>query len=272
MQKVVARRVRKWIVALFILYVIGGALIYFFQDKVLFRPEELSADHTYNFPGPFNEVNLDIGPDKKLAIVQFTVPDSVCKGVVLYFHGNRRNIERYAPLASYFTKNRYEVWMMDYPGYGKSTGERTEAILYQDALTLYQMARSRFAKDSIVLYGKSLGTGIASQLASVRDCRRLILETPYYDCPSILKQYLPFYPASWLIRYKFPTHEYLPKCTAPITIFHGTDDGVIRHSNSSRLKPFLKKTDEFITIEGGSHNDLYKFRKTVQKLDSLLVL
>jgi alpha-beta hydrolase superfamily lysophospholipase len=269
MQKTVARRIRRWVIVLLTIYVLGGALIYFFQDKVLFRPEELPADHAYNFPGPFKEINLDVGPDKKLAIVQFTVPDSMCKGVVLYFHGNKRNIERYAPLASYFTKNNYEVWMMDYPGYGKSTGERTEAILYEDALTLYKMARSRFAKDSIVLYGKSLGTGIASQLASVRDCRKLILETPYYDFPSMLRQYLPVYPG-WLIRYKFPTHEYLPKVTAPITIFHGTKDGVIRYSNAKKLKPFLKKTDEFITIEGGSHNDLYESDKILQKLDSLL--
>jgi len=270
MQKPAARRIRKWITAILIIYVAGGLLIYFFQDKVLFRPEELPPDHAYNFTIPFKEINLDVSAEKKIGIVQFTVPDSVCKGVVLYFHGNRRNIERYARFAPYFTKNNYEVWMIDYPGYGKSTGDRTEAILYQDAYTLYQMARDRFAKDSIIVYGKSLGTGIASQLAATRDCKRLILETPYYDFPSILRQYLPFYPASWLIKYRFPTHEYLPKVTAPITIFHGSEDGVIRYSNAKKLKPLLKKGDEFVTIRGGSHNDLYESPLTLQKLDSLL--
>jgi alpha-beta hydrolase superfamily lysophospholipase len=58
---------------------------------------------------------------KNLSIIQFTVPDSVRKGIVLYFHGNMKNIERYAPFATHFTRNKYEVWMMDYPGFGKST-------------------------------------------------------------------------------------------------------------------------------------------------------
>lgn len=245
-------------------------MIYFFQDKVLFRPTELPADHAYDITVPFKEINLAVTNDKNLAIVQFTVPDSLCKGVVLYFHGNRRNIERYAPFARYFTKNNYEVWMMDYPGYGKSTGKRTEAILYEDASTLYQMAKSRFSQDSIILYGKSLGTAIASKLATMHNAKRLILETPYYDCSSILNQYLPIYPTSWLLHYKFPNYEYIPKVIAPVTILHGTDDGVIRYSNARKLLPLLKAKDEFISIEKGSHNDLYEFDKTVQKLDSLL--
>jgi alpha-beta hydrolase superfamily lysophospholipase len=74
--------------------------------------------------------------------VQFTTPGSVCKGVVLYFHGNKRNIERYASFAPYFTRNNYDVWMIDYPGFGKSTGERTEKILYRDALQKHGLERT----------------------------------------------------------------------------------------------------------------------------------
>jgi uncharacterized protein len=272
MKRISGKKVRIWLIVLLAIYVLGGALIYFFQDKMLFRAMKLPADHKFSFSQPFKEINLAVTTEKNLSIVQFTIPDSICKGVVLYFHGNKSNIERYAPFASNFTKHNYEVWMMDYPGYGKSTGERTESILYEDALTLYRMARSRFSKDSIILYGRSLGTGIASQLASVRNAKRLILETPYYDFPSLLNQYIPAYPTGWLLRYEFPNHKYLQKVTDPVTIFHGTEDRVIRYRNARKLLPFLKKGDEFITIRGGQHNNLYDFKQITQKLDSLLAL
>jgi alpha-beta hydrolase superfamily lysophospholipase len=272
MQKSSFKKIRKWLIILLATYVSIGVLLHFFQEKILFQPEPLAIDHSYNFSIPFKEINLPVSNDKTMGIVQFTVADSLCKGVVLYFHGNKRNIERYAPFASYFTKNNYEVWMIDYPGFGKSTGNRTEEILYADALELYKMALARFSKDSIIVYGKSMGTGIAAQLASIKDCKRLILETPYYDFPSVIRQYLPVYPMNWILRYQLPTHEYLLRVAGPVTIFQGTNDRIIRHANAARLIKCLEKDDEFISIEGGSHNDLYQFKETRDKLDSLLKL
>lgn len=115
-----------------------------------------------------------------------------------------------------------------------------------------------------------MGTGIAAQLASKVNCKRLILESPYYDYPSVAKYYLPIYPVNWMLHYKIPTFRYLQNVKAPVTIFHGTQDGLIPYSNAKRLQPFLKKEDEFITVKNGSHNDLYNFKETIEKLDSLL--
>ena len=162
--------------------------------------------------------------------------------------------------------------MIDYPGFGKSTGKLTEQKLYDWALQVYKIARKRFPADSIIIYGKSMGTGIAAQLASTRDCKRLILETPYYDFPAVVSHYLPIYPAKWMLHYQLPTYQYLQNVTAPITIFHGTKDRVVTYKNSKRLLPFLKSTDELISIEGGSHNNLYRYNETVNKLDSVLRL
>ncbi|MEO5564449.1 MAG: alpha/beta fold hydrolase [Chitinophagaceae bacterium] len=270
MQKPKMKRIRKWLGIAAIIYVVIGAALYFFQEKILFHPQKLALDHKYNFSNPYKEINLRVTDEKSIGIVQFTGPDSLCKGVVLYFHGNKKNIERYSQYATNFTSNNYEVWMMDYPGFGKSTGERTEQILYNDALEFYKMAMARFSKDSIIIYGKSMGTGIAAQLASRRDCKRLILETPYYDFPSVIQHYFPMYPMNVMLHYKIPTHEYLKQVTAPVTIFHGTDDGVITYSNAERLIPFLPKNSEFITIKKGSHNDLYEFGECKRKLDSVL--
>mgnify|MGYP001164626218 CR=1 FL=1 len=266
-----SKKILRWIKIVLIVYVIVGALLYFLQEKILFHPEKLPEDYRYGFAQPFREINLDVNDEKIINIIQFTVPDSVCRGVVLYFHGNRKNIGRYASYAAHFTRNNYEVWMIDYPGFGKSTGEFDEEILYQDAGRFYKLARSRFAPDSIILYGKSLGSGIASQLASKHDCKRLILETPYYSFDALINHFAFMYPARLIAKYHFPTHRHLENVTAPVHILHGTSDRIVPYGQSVRLKRKLPELD-LIEIRNGSHNDLHSFPAFQNKLDSLLNL
>lgn len=253
-----------------VIYCLVGTAFYYLQEKLIFHPKVMAADSSYHFTQPFTEANIDLDRETHFNIVQFTVPDSVKKGIVLYFHGNRENVSHYAAFAVNFTRNHYEVWMPDYPGFGKSTGVISEAGLYEEALQVYKLARARYKPEQIIIYGKSLGTGIAAQLASVRDCKKLILETPYYSFTSLTRIVFWMYPVDLLLHYKMRTYEYLTKVTAPLSIFHGTNDGVIPYFNAARLKSVLKPRDEFITIEGGSHNDLNGFPLMQQKLDSLL--
>lgn len=264
------KKLWKWFKLILLTYVLGGTALYFSQDYILFHPVSLNRDHNYDFTEKHKDINIPITANSNLNIVQFFSTDSVTNGVVLFFHGNKKNISWYAKYPPYFTRGGYEVWIIDYPGFGKSTGKFTEQILYDWADLMYKFARSKFNADSIIIYGKSMGTGIAAHLASVQPCKKLILETPYYDFPSVLKQYFPFYPVDWMLHYKIPTHRYLQNVAPPITIFHGTDDDVIRYKNAERLKKFLKPGDEFITIKDGEHNDLLTFKETVEKLDSLL--
>jgi pimeloyl-ACP methyl ester carboxylesterase len=266
------QKVKRRIKLALLMYGILGILIYSLQELFLFRNVSLSPMHDFAFTQPFREVNIPFTDKVNLNIVQFlrTNPDSVKRGVVLYFHGNRKNIGWYARYSAPFTSAGYELWMVDYPGYGKSTGERSEENLYDFALQLYKLARSRYPADSIIIYGKSLGTGIAAHLASHQSCRRVILETPYYSLGSIVSSWLPIYPMEMMTRIKIPTYEYVQYIGAPLSIFHGTSDWTIPYRNARRLLPYLKKTDEFITVPGGSHNDLFNFPLVRQKLDSLL--
>jgi len=260
----------RWLKIIIVVYCLAGSIFYYLQEKLLFHPIPLSADSTYHFKQVFTEANIVLDDETKFNIVQFTVPDSLRKGIVLYFHGNRENINHYAEFSTNFTRNGYEVWMPDYPGFGKSTGKFTEQIMYDEALQVYKLARTKYKPGQIIIYGKSVGNGIAAQLASVRDCKRLILETPYYSLTSLTRILFWMYPVDKLLHFKLPVHEYLNKVTAPISIFHGTDDGVIPYRNANRLKEVLKPGDEFITIEGGTHNDLNSFPLMQKKLDSLL--
>ena len=262
-------RTWRWAKWVLLIYVVLGVLLNFTQHLFIFRPQKLSADHVFSFNLPFREVNVPVNGEKNLSIIQFTVPDSARRGVVLYFHGNRENIYRYAGQAPFFTRNGYEVWMPDYPGYGKSTGDRTEKILNEDALLLYRMANARFPAEQIVIYGRSLGSGIAARLAMVRDCRRLILETPYYSIPSLARRYFPIYPVRQLLKFRFPTYEYFEFIEEPITMLHGTRDRVIPYRHSKWL---LKKNRNaaLLTIKDGKHNNLSSFPAFGQALDSLL--
>ena len=192
------------------------------------------------------------------------------KGLVLYFHGNKENVSHYAAFANNFTRNQYAVWMPDYPGFGKSKGAISENVLYEEALQVYKMARKMYPAEKIIIYGKSIGTGMAAQLASIRDCKALILETPYFNFPSLANRFFWMFPFKNFLHFVLPINQYLTKVTAPITIFHGTEDGVSPYSNAIQLKAFLKTGDRFITIPGGSHNNLTNYSVMQNKLDSLL--
>jgi fermentation-respiration switch protein FrsA (DUF1100 family) len=264
------KKIFRWLIIILVLYLAAGITLYFAQDSIMFHPEKLDEDYVFRFEEPFREINIPVTDKKNLNILQFTVPDSVCKGVVLYFHGNRDNNARYVPYVKFFTTHNYEVWMPDYPGFGKSTGKRSEKILYEDAYRVYRLARNKFSADSIIIYGKSIGTGIAAQLAATRDCRRLILETPYTSIDDLGRHYFFMYPVSLMTKYELPVYQYLKKVTAPVTIFHGTKDEVIPYRQALKLMSGLEQKGELITIEKGKHNNLAEFELYQRKLDSLL--
>ncbi len=262
----------RWLKIIIILYSGIGITLYYLQERFLFHPEKLSNAYVYNFKVPFQELNIRFNDTDTLNMIKFFPADSVRRGVVIYFHGNRQNIERYAKFAGNFTKHGYEVWMEDYPGFGKSTGERSEKKMYDQGLQVQKMALGKYGKDSIIIYGKSFGAGIAAYVASESNNQRLILETPYYSIPSLFSCYAPIYPTNKMSTYKIPVNQFLLDINYPVTIFHGTDDGVIPYRNAARLKQVLKPTDEFITIEKGTHHNLNDFDLVKHKLDSLLNL
>lgn len=261
----------RWIKVIVLLYSVIGIALFYLQDHFLFHPTVVERNIPWKFDMPFEEMDIAVNNTDTVNLVKFFPKDSVRKGVVLYFHGNRGNIARYAKRSGSFTKHGYEVWMEDYPGFGKSVGERSEEILYNEAVQLYKLAASKYHADSIIIYGKSFGTGIAAYTAAAANAKRLILETPYYSIPALFSHYAPIYPNERMANYKIPVNEYLQDIKYPITIFHGTADGVIPYSNAARLKEDLKTNDEFITIEGGTHQNLDDYSLFRQKLDSLLL-
>ena len=266
------RKVFRWATVFTLVYCSVGIALYHLQEKFLFHPVPLPGDYNFKFNVPYKEVNIAINERDTLNLVQFTTGDTAPKGVVLYFHGNRGNVTRYEKYVKNFTGHGYEVWIPDFPGYGKTTGKLTEDNMNMEAKEVYKLAHSRFSAENIIIYGKSLGTGVAANTAAKMPCRRLILETPYYSIPDLFRSYAPIYPVKRMSHFKFPVGEYLEEVSAPVTIFHGTSDDVIPYRLALKLKKALKASDEFVTIEKGEHYNLNDFPLFQSKLDSVLNL
>jgi uncharacterized protein len=267
MQGKAKRRIKRTLIGIVTFYLTSGVVLYLVQDLLFFHPKKLPSTHRFQFEQPFTELNIPV-ENRNLSVVQFHVSTPKRKGIVLYFHGNMRNIERYANQAPLFTQNGYDVWMVDYPGFGKSTGKRTEEVMYKDAQLLYNMALKEVSADSLVIYGRSIGTGVASYLAAHLPCQQLILETPYYSIVAIAKHYAPIFPVKSLMNYRFPIHEYLTQVKAPITILHGTRDEVIPYRQAQRLATI--KGVKLVTISKGKHNNLSTYPLFQQTIDRLL--
>ncbi|MBM3915116.1 MAG: alpha/beta hydrolase [Sphingomonadales bacterium] len=263
-------RTKKMISLFLLVYLIGAILLYFFQESLLFRSRVLPPAYQFSTELLHREITVPINTKDTLHAVLYRPDSGATKGLVLYFHGNRQNIGWYEKFVPYFTQYGYEVLMPDYPGYGKSKGAISEEKLYDWATLTYQMARKRYAADSLIIYGKSIGTGIATELAARRDCKTLILETPYYSFPEVLHRFMPIYPMALLLRYQLPTYRYLPRVAAPVTLLHGTQDGIVAFSQSQKLAKLFKPQDRLVVVEGGSHNDLYRFSKTTDWLSQTL--
>lgn len=244
--------------SLLFVYLLGALLLYKFQEKFIFLDGELAQDYVYQFKRPFEEVNLTASDGANLNAVHFKADST--KGLILYFHGNRANLTRWGGIVEDYVKLNYDVLVMDYRGYGKSVGERSMEKLLSDAELFYQYTLTLYPENEVTIYGRSIGTGIASWLAGKHQPKRLILETPYYSLASVAKRYYPIYPPQLALRYNFQSSKYLKTADCPVYIFHGTEDTVVPYKSAKRLYDSLPSGQgQFISIEGGEHKNLVEF-------------
>jgi len=233
---------------------------YVFQEQLIFQSDKLPEGYSFKFDQKFDEYFIPAKDGKMLNALFFKTEQS-SKGLILYFHGNADNLQRWGNYAVDFTGLGYDILMIDYRGYGKSTGTPSEEELYADALTVWNWSKAKISSTKIIIYGRSLGAAVASNLASKVNPDLLILETPFDELknavyPSFISSiiFLPY-------RFHFPTNEFLPAVKCNKVIIHGTNDWVVPFSSASKLKPFLSDEDVFVVIDGGSHNNLRDFEK-----------
>ena len=247
--------------------VCGG--LYLAQEQLIFVPDKLPANHVFAFPNAtFEEVQVSSGT-VTLSALHFKVAQP--KGVVLYFHGNAGSLRGWGAIAPMFTRRNYDLFMLDYRGYGKSSGQlSTEADLHADARAAYDYLRQRFSADQIVIFGRSLGSGVASHLAVSVPARMLILETPYTSLAAVVAARTPFIPVELLMKYPLRTESWIGQVRCPVYIFHGTADDLVPYAHSTRLMTLIHAPHERITLPGGGHGNLASFSEYQTKMIEVL--
>jgi hypothetical protein len=231
-------------------------IAYWFQEKLIFFPEKLSPDFQFSFREPFVERNFIINSQVTINTLHFNAQNP--KGIILYFHGNAGNLQGWGGVADDFIIHHYDVLIIDYRGYGKSTGKISEKSLFSDAQSIYNELKIEYTENNILIYGRSIGAGIAAWLASQNNPGMLILESPLYSLPDLAHQYYPWFPGK-LIRFKFRNDLYIERVKCRVFIIHGADDEIIPVHASYKLAEKLTPGDELTIVPGGHHNDLALF-------------
>lgn len=251
------------------LYIVGNIVIYFWQDQFLFKPEKLPADFEFKYPNlNFKEYNLEKAPGININGIHFSISNP--KGIVFYLKGNSKSIKGWGKFAIDFTRQGFDVVMVDYRGFGKSTGKRTEDSIKDDLQYVYDFIKSQVDEKFIILYGRSLGSGFAAKLASVNNPRMLVLESPYYSLTKVTKRFVPFMPMSLLMRFPIRTYKYLQYVDCPIKIIHGTNDKLIPFSTAVTLSKINAKHTRLYPVIGGRHNNLHTFEEYHRMMEEIL--
>ncbi len=255
-------------IVLVVIYTAGCILLYFFQENLIFSPQKLDNAFEFKFDQPFEEKNIQAIDGTNLSGILFKVPDS--KGLIFYLHGNSGSINSCGIVAETFTTLHYDVFMLDYRGYGKSEGSITEEEqTHQDVQTAYNELKKLYPENKILVLGYSIGTGFAARVASENSPRLLILHAPYYNLRDLMRHKYPIAP-TFILRYQLKTNEYLKKCSMPVAIFHGDKDRGIYVGSSIKLEKEFKSADTLVILTGQGHNGIIANEVYQQVIPKLL--
>jgi len=254
---------------IFAIYIGISVLLYFLQEQLLFKPEKLPKDFIYFYENQVTEeYNLETRDGAIINGLHFKTENP--RGVVFYLKGNSKNIKGWGKYAVDFTRNGFDVIMVDYRGFGKSTGHRSNKKIKHDMQFVYNKIKEKVDEKYIILYGRSLGSGFAAKLASMNNPSKLILDAPYYSLTKVTARYAPFLPFSLIMKYPLPTYKWLKYVQCPIHIIHGTNDKLIPYKTSVKLSKIKPKLTRLYTVIGGGHKNLNNFESYHKMLSEIL--
>lgn len=257
------------VIVVLVIYVATNVVAYLLQEKVLFKAEKLPSDFKFKYPNQkATEHNLYIGDDIRINGVHFSIQKP--KGIVLYLKGNSRSIKGWGKFAIDFTRLGFDVLMVDYRGFGKSTGKRSEKNIKEDLQRVYEILCTKVPEKHIIIYGRSMGSGFAAKLASMNNPRMVVLESPYYSMSKMAKRYIPFMTASIVLRFPLRTYKWIKYISCPIKIIHGTKDRLIPYKASLSLSNINPSLTRLYSVIGGGHNNLHTFEEYHRMLEEIM--
>ncbi|MCF6299856.1 MAG: alpha/beta hydrolase [Proteobacteria bacterium] len=244
--------IKRILLYLTIFYVGFGLLLYFKQDSLLFYPsKELNVA----------DVRVQNFINQKQSIKSFVLNPDLNEAII-YFAGNAESVGKLTDFYKNIFPNK-TVYLINYRGYGGSTGEPSEQALFSDALHIYDQIKSQHQKISVI--GRSLGSGVATYLASQREIFKLVLVTPFDSIASLAQQKFPFFPVSWIITNKFNSIQYAKKIKAEVLVFIAENDHIIPLEHTENLLKVLPNKQSHY-LKNTTHNNLTNSNKYSQLL------
>lgn len=240
------------------------AWLWWRQERLIFLPEKLAPDTVLARDADVSEVSVPVA-GATLSALHLRLPRP--RGLVFYLHGNAGSLASWFVAASHYRAAGYDLFMLDYRGYGKSTGSiSSEAQLHEDVWAAWQQVAPQYAGRPVVVYGRSLGTALAATLSARLSQAGAapaltVLVSPYTSMAALAAQHYPFVPGA-LLRYPLRTDEALRQVRGPVSLFHGARDQVIPPSHSEVLAAQLRGAGvpvKLLLIDGAGHNDLQDF-------------
>lgn len=235
-------------------YLSATAYLYFMQDGMIF-PAPSSQKEDWSSSALDEQILRTSDGEKLFALYH---PPEVDEAVIIYFHGNAGTVTTHLNEANGWIDAGFGVLLLEYRGYPNSTGTPSEEGLHLDAKAAYQFIVQK-GDWPIALYGFSLGTGVATRLASETDIFALVLEAPFDALQNIAASRYPILPVRTLIKHKFQSDQYISNVSAPILIMHGDLDETVPIRFGKILYDAAPEGSVFERFEGAGHSDLGKF-------------
>jgi uncharacterized protein len=248
----------------------AGALgaLYFNQERLIFPATTLPADYQFRFDQRFEEIKVAV-PGGALDALLFRQPDP--RGLVFYLHGNGGDLTTWTTGLDFYRRINYDLFIFDYRGYGKSTGHIDgEAQLHADVRAAWDAIAPRYRNLPIVIFGRSLGTALAAQLATQVDPALLVLVTPFASLAAAGKRQYPFAP-EFLVKYPLRTDEVIGTVRSPVLLVAGTQDQLTPLADSEQLKSLARSPVELFVVDGAGHNNIHQFPAYIDGLAERLV-
>jgi len=234
----------------------GGllALMYIFQRSLMYFPDRARTPPAVAGLAQAEEVTLTSADGEKLIV--WHVAPRVTKPIVIYFQGNAGGLDLRVNRFKWLVADGTGLVALSYRGYGGSTGEPSEAGLIDDAAAAYDFAIAHYSARRVVVWGESLGTGVAVALAAEREVGGIILDAPYTSIADVGAAAYPFVPVRWFIKDPFRSDERIANVNAPLLVLHGERDRIVPIRFGERLFLLAKEPKQMVRFPLGGHVDL----------------
>lgn len=261
------------IACLFLAWLMVVACMFVFQRKLMYLPDTNPLPPTRIY-GIDTLEQISLMTKDGLRLEAFYMPaQTEDAGTIVLFHGNAGSISHRVAKGAAYHLFGVGVLLVEYRGYGGNSGTPTEQGLYNDgrAAMDFLTKKLNLPPEKIAIYGESLGSGVAVQMATEYDAAALVLETPFSSTAAVASAIYPFIPAKLLLKDRYDNIAKIGHIKPmPVLIVHGTADGVVPFTEGEKLFDAAVAPKKFITIEGGNHNNLYSFPATATEIGTFL--